>query len=650
MGTELEGGEDLLSTLVSYFENSEEATETARTQAERDRDYYDGRQLTSEEEAALRKRKQPPLVINRIRRKVDYLIGLEKQGRTDPKAYPRNPDDEMEANAATDALRFVCEDCDFEQHASAVWENMLIEGAGGVDIYVMPRQGAVPKICIEQVAWDRMFWDPHSRFHDFRDAKYLGAVVWMDEGDVLARWPGSEDAIETAYAADTTAETYDDRPKYSIWADGKRKRVRVVQICFRHGGTWHVATYTRGGFLDAPQVSPYVDDEGQPEPSLIFASAYVSRDNERYGIVRDMIGPQDEVNKRRSKLLHLLNVRQVVAEQGAVRDVDAARREIAKPDGYVEVAPGMRFEIQQTADLATGQAQVLQEAKAELDLMGPNAAMSGEAGSSASGRAIALQQQGGMIEAGALGDLHRHWKRRVYRALWNRIKQFWTEETWVRVTDRDETTRFVGLNRKVTLADKLADMAEPEAMALVQQMQLQPGDPRLQMVVDVENRINSVPVDIVIEEVPDVAVLQTEQFQMLADMVRAGLPVPPDIVIEASSLRDKRKIIERMRGMGPDGQPMPPPPEVQKLQLEVKKHEDTMALKRAELEVKAAQAMKPEPAAPMQMPEGVDPIDVGRLQLDTFKAVEDVRLREMEIAQRGAAAQMKARQPARTPA
>ena len=67
-------------------------------------------------------------------------------------------------------------------------------------------------------------------------------------------------------------------------------------------------------------------------------------------MVRGLISLQDEINKRRSKALHLLSVRQVIAEQGAVPDVDKARREVAKPDGFIEVMPGLKFEIEQTAD------------------------------------------------------------------------------------------------------------------------------------------------------------------------------------------------------------------------------------------------------------------------------------------------------------
>ena len=94
-------------------------------------------------------------------------------------------------------------------------------------------------------------------------------------------------------------------------------------------------------------------------------------------MVRGLISLQDEINKRRSKALHLLSVHQVIAEQGAVKDVDKARREVARPDGYVEVMPGMQFEIEPGGDLAHGPVQLLPHATTEMQLTGPNAAMCG---------------------------------------------------------------------------------------------------------------------------------------------------------------------------------------------------------------------------------------------------------------------------------
>ena len=52
-------------------------------------------------------------------------------------------------------------------------------------------------------------------------------------------------------------------------------------------------------------------------PASIMASAHTDRENNRYGMVRDLISEQDEINKRRSKALHLLSVKQAVMEDEA---------------------------------------------------------------------------------------------------------------------------------------------------------------------------------------------------------------------------------------------------------------------------------------------------------------------------------------------
>lgn len=585
--TQQGGGEkDRLPMLRKWFTEAEDGTSENREEAERARDYYDGRQLTAAELATLAARGQPPVIDNRIKPKVNYLLGLEKRGRTDPKAFPRNPDDEQGAHAATDAIRYVCDLNLFEEICPLVLTDMLVEGLGGVDVFVERTDDGDHKIILEHFPWDRLFFDPHSRAYDFADAKYVGGVLWMDDDSVLARWPGADPAIAGAYEhqGSSTSDTYDDRPL--VWADPERKRVRVIQLHWLERGEWWLATFTAGGFLDEPMRSPYVDDEGKSECSLILQSGYIDRKNWRYGIVRDMIDPQDEVNKRRSKALHLLSVRQVIAEQGAVTDVSAARAELARPDGYVEVTPGMKFEIQQTGDLATGQFALLQEAKASLEATGPNSFLMGKQTQAASGRAIMASQQGGEIEIdGAIMDRFHQFKRRVYRTIWNRIKQFWTEEKWVRVTDDERNVRFVGLNRMVTLGEELATMPPDKQQAAAAQLGLVPGDPRLAQPVRVENNVAEMTVDIVVEEAPDVATLQAEQFGMLAEMASKmpGL-IPPDALIEASSLRNKDKLLEKMKGpTGPDGQPVPPPPPPEVLRMQAE-----MQLKQQQAEQDAA--------------------------------------------------------------
>ena len=98
--------------------------------------------------------------------------------------------------------------------------------------------------------------------------------------------------------------------------------------------------------------------------------------------------------------------------------------------------------------------------------------------------------------------------------------------------------------------DRLADMDPQHRAMVMQQMQppLQPGDPRLQQVVGIENDITDLDVDITIEEGIDIPSLQAEEFQSLVQLasVQPGL-IPGDVLIAASGLRDKDQILERMK-------------------------------------------------------------------------------------------------------
>jgi hypothetical protein len=471
---------------------------------------------------------------------------MERKARTDPKCFARTPAEEDRADAATQSLRYISDDNTFPLIRSAVFNNMLVEGAGGAELGLEDDGQGGANITITHVPWDRVWYDPHSRTLDFSDARYKGLVIWTDRDQLEADYPDADDVIEASFSS--VDFYYGDRPETAFWTDNNRRRVRLVQCHWDERGTWWQATFTKHGMLAKPQRSKFKDRKGKSTCGLILQSSYINRENQRYGMVRGLISLQDEINKRRSKAMHLLSVHQVVAEKGAVSDVDSARREVAKPDGYVEVMPGLKFEIQQTTDLAAGQFQLLQHATAEMQLSGPNAAMSGTDPRELSGRAILAQQAGGAAQNEPLADALRYWSRRIYESCWMAAREYWTAGKWVRVTDDLGETRWVGINRPVRLMDKLADMDPQRRAMIMQQMQLQPGDPRLQQVIGIEHDISDLDVDITIEEGIDIPSLQAEQFQSLVQLasVQPGL-IPGDVLIAASGLKDKDMILERMK-------------------------------------------------------------------------------------------------------
>ena len=451
-----------LEQLVHWVDSWETATQEARKLSERDRDYYDGKQWTSEEEAELNRRKQPVVTINRIAKKINYLLGTEIRTRTDPKAAPRTPKHDDDAIIATDALRYVADKEDLEQSFSEAFESFAIQGYAGavVEVDRIEKEQAEHEIKVRAVPWDRLVYDQHSRRWDFGDAKWVGVVVWMDWSDAEDMYPDSKEALDSAISDSTsTDETTDDRPR--LWTDGKRDRVKVVEAYYRQANKWYMCHFTRGGFLVEPKPVPFVDENGMTICPLVMSSAFVDRDNNRYGLVRNMVSPQDEINKRRSKALHLINMRQTMGEEGAV-NVTEARNELAKPDGHVERQPGMDFQLLPTNDMAQGQFQLLQEAKNEIDTIGPDAGVVAGSSQGQSGRAVLARQQMASLELEKVFDRFRHLKTEVYRQIWFRVRQFWTEDKWLRVRDDDDRKgyRFVGINQEMAKGERLQQLLE----------------------------------------------------------------------------------------------------------------------------------------------------------------------------------------------
>lgn len=531
--------------LCRMFEESEDSSYESRKLSERDRDYVDNKQLTAKEISTLEGRGQPPVIDNRIKTKIDYLVGLEKQQRIDPKAMPRTPKHETDADGATEALRYVAEEQDYDAKRSGVWRNMLVEGFGGVGVSVAEAidyngQPGI-EVRIRRYSWDRLFYDPHSSETDFSDAGYLGAVLWMDYDDALAMYKDNPEAASILDVTLTNApsDTYDDKPKHSLWADKKRRRVRICQIWLKRDEQWYFAEYTKGGILKAGP-SPYKTDKGESDCELFLQSAYCDRDNNRYGLVREMISLQDEINKRRSKSLHLLSSNQTIYEDGAIDNIEVFRREKAKADGTMKVAPGAlrdgRIETISGVEVATAQFQLLQESKNAIDLKGPNATEMGDktqGSNAASGRAIVASQQGGMIQIGDLMDNLRHLDKRVFRAMWNRIRQYWTAEKWIRVTDDDQNVKWVGVN------------VDPQQIQM-----LAAQDPQgAQKIAGIVGNVAELDCDIIIDEAPDSLSPQLEQFQALVELKKFDTDgeIPfKSIVRAAPNLKGKQAILNEM--------------------------------------------------------------------------------------------------------
>jgi len=533
-----------LEKLKSNVEDFLTNTEYARILSEKCRDYKDHKQWTAEEANVIKSRGQAPIVVNRIKPKVDGIKGLIIQRKTDPKAFPRTQKHEKAAEAITDGLRFVSDNNNFDDLKVDVADNVIVEGYGAV-IIEMKKAGKDREISLSQIPWDRYFYDFHSRRLDFQDKRWDGIILWMDAEEVIEKF--NIDATAESFLEEGSGETFEDRPR---WVDKTRKRVRVCQHFYIEKGVWMMCYHTHARFLIDPKPSPYLDEFDEPTNPIESVGAYIDRDNNRFGEVRFWLDLQDEINHRRSKFLHLLSVRQTMGRRGAVADVQAMKRELAKANGHVEY-DGEKgdFDLLKTGDMAEGQFVLLNDAKNELDAVGFNAQMSGQRQGDLSGKAIANLQNASTNELTPLFAGILNWERRVYRQQWMRMKQFWDEEKWIRVTDDQESLRWVGFNQKITLQQKLEEQINDDSLelqirqessALFQKM-MSEKDPRLQNIIETKNNLAELDLDIMIESASESINAQAQEFELLANIAQTRPEIPFEEIVRLSTFRAKTK-------------------------------------------------------------------------------------------------------------
>lgn len=489
------------------------------------RHYYHGAQYTPRQIELLRRRHQPPLTWNRVSRKINGIVGLVERTRSDPKALPRSVKSEQGANIATQVIRYVLDGNDWNGVDPWCLLQSCIDGIAGVQLTLTEGDEGDPDIGLGFVIGDEFFYDPTAYRQDFADARYLGISKWMAVDEAIELFPDKADLLRSLMGGDTELTTNPDR-EYK-WVIQSTQSVRLVEHWYKHHGEWRWAFYVSTTLLDQG-LSPFYDDKGKRcSPFKVFSCA-VDHDGDRYGFVRNLKGAQDSLNQSKSKTLHIANSRRLIGEKGAVDDVERARTEWARPDGYVEVNPGKQIRPDDTRADLQAFVQFAEDAKSEIDQFANInvATLSGAQITNISGRAIELLRAPGMAELGPFVLAYRQWKLGLYRLIWNTAQRHWTGERWLRVTENEGLAQFIHLN----------------GLGLDQF-----GRPTL------VNALGALDVDIILEEGADVASVMQDTYETLR-----GYPpgtFPPQVLIEMSSLprSEKNRILQMMT-------PKPAPP------------------------------------------------------------------------------------------
>lgn len=598
-----ESPEVALDTYKRLFQEARDLTQTVRLTAKTHRRYYDGK-IDEKIKRALKRKRQPDFTINRVRPGIEGMVGVVEGGKAEPRALPRNGPDQAAAETGTKVLGYVSDINRWPRQKLKVFRNMLVEGTAAVITEVDEDL----EIRFRQVRYEEYFYDPYAREDNLSDKSYDGIAKWQYLDEVVSSYPEHEAALRLiVQTGDNGDNTWDDRPTTgsTMWTDPKRKRMLVVEMYKRERGAWLKCVFV-GDLKLEEGPSPYLDNKGRPCNPIEAQSAYVDDDNQRYGAVQDMVGPQDEINVYRRKAAHRATFRQAQESDpvAAYADPEEVRRELSKPDGIIppgyQVVPDDKFQL----DMA-----LLAEAKSEIERMGPNPAILGRSDSS-SGRQDLVRQQAGLTELAHLFAGLDDLEHRIMAQAWARARQFWVGPKLIRVTDADskEGFDFLQINEPVfgppqPVMDPVTGMPkfDPATRQIVMERPL----------IEMRRQIAQMDVDIKIDTTPDTASVQQEQYNALVELAKVPGALgrnPGRILIKASSLPMKRELLEELdrEAQGPTG---PSPQEQEMIRLEMANQAATAEKTQAQAAQARATALKttrdamlppPQPAQPPQ--------------------------------------------------
>jgi hypothetical protein len=456
------------------------------------RHYYHGSQWSPEEIKILRSRRQPIITFNEVGPKVDNLVWIAQRFRADPKAYPRTPAHAGGAEIATQCIRSVLDGCEWPFLDGYCAGQGAMEGIAGVELKLIEGDHGDLDIGLDFVFGDDFFYDPTSFKPDFSDARFKGIGKWVHEETACELFPDKEEVIRNVMSEQGfDMSTHADRE--FKWVYANEKRLRLVEHWYKNKNRWWWAFYVSNVLLDQGP-SPFFDNRKRSTDRFIMYSAAVDHDGDRYGFLRNLKGPQDETNQRRSKALHISNNSRITIQKGAVDDVETARREAARPDGVLEYNQGFEApkEKDKSEDLQAHLA-LMQDARAKIvgfaNVM-PDRVTAAETGEH-SGVAIDRLQKAASADLGSFLRNYKAWKLRVYRAVWSAIQHHWKAERYIRVTGgSQDVVQFFSINK----------------LAMNQW-----GQPII------ENLVGAVDVDIILDEGPDTANLLQDAYEMVKD-------------------------------------------------------------------------------------------------------------------------------------
>ena len=539
--------------------------------------FYMGNQWDAADLAIL-KDNRPALTINLILAVINTISGEQSSRRADIRFKPRRGGEQAIADTLTKVFSQITDANKLEVLERTVCDDGLImDGRGFFDVRMDFSDNIHGEVRVTAEDPYDIIIDPDAKEYDPKTWNEVFKTRWMSLEEIQELYGASKvtdirtsvdfadtfDLDSVEFTEDTFGRPRQSRTEYDVADPYERRTLRNIRVIERQYKVLTMAPF----FIDLQtgderEISEDWDDEKiesfseqnnlgvikkpkrrvrwtvtcdrvvlhdewspYKEFTIVPYFVYFRRGNP-FGPIRNLISPQEQLNKTSSQILHIVNT---TANSGWIIRTGSLTN--MTPDELADhgSATGLVIEVQPNTEgpekitpnqIPTGLENIAGQARVNIkEISGVPDSLLGTDSPEVSGVAIEQKQARALLSLQAPMENLRRTRQLVAERILDLVQTFYTEERVIMVTGED-------------------DPMEPQEPMTINQV-----DAAGQVI----NDITLGEYDVIVSTTPARDSFDELQFAEVLSLLQAGIPIPPDTVIKYSHLADKDKIAKRMR-------------------------------------------------------------------------------------------------------
>lgn len=628
--------------------------------ADKCNNFFIGMQWDPNDMALLQAQRRPALTINKIISTISNVLGEQIQNRSDISFQPRSGAPVELAETLTKVFRQIADSNQLDWKRSDMFADGIITSRGFLDVRLDFNDSMMGEVKIDHLnpknvlidpdaeeydpdTWNDVFvtkwvtWQDIEMLYSKADAEYLKTRgtsffpygydsiererdrfgFYYNKGYYMGPWDQAEvirniRVIERQWKKldnqmhFVDLQTGDMRPVPANW---NQQRIDMAAQQFGLGVTKKLVkrirwTVTADNVLLHDDWSPY------QHYTVVPYFPYFRR-GKTVGLVENLLGPQEYLNKVTSQELHVINTTANsgwIVQTGRLRNMSIEELEQRGAETglvlEVEGSPGEVVQKINPNQTPSGLDRFSYKAEEHIkNISGVTDYMSGNAREDVSAKAVAANQSRGSLNLSKPMDAIARTDYLLARNILAVVQEFYTEPRVLNI-----------VSNRVTGDQETLEVNTP--------------DPQTGTIL---NDLTIGEYDVIVSSTPHRETLEDSQFEQAISLRELGIKIPDEVMIENSRLNKRSQIIKEMRdaAQAPEQQyqvqmqKMAAELELAHLKAEAARLEADAGLKQAKSEMETIKAQKE-----MQ---GGDQAEVLKAQMELEKAQQEMALRQQEM-------------------